>query len=135
VNAILRSMDQDDERKVVEHALDYQLALISNSSMTTESWTEAQKRATEYFQTLFNLLRPWAAKSIDDVAKSQVNDLIDTYRRVIGDPRDPEFRKKLDADIAASRARRAAAKQKGESEQARIERLLRERDARRRHRH
>ena len=55
-----------------------------------------------------------------------------SYKKLVGDPDDPEFRKKLVHDLAVVEARDAAAATVGpeETEGERIDRLLRERDAR-----
>lgn len=132
VNLILREVAAEYELLTNRMTFDYQLALIANPNLKPEAWQAAHKLARELFHGTFNLLHPWAAKSIAEIEADELNALVDIYRREIGDPRDPTFWNKLNSDITSSRTKRLAARAAKESEDDRIERLIRERDARNR---
>lgn len=123
-NAIIRAMDRDDEFDLVRAAFDLQRSLVGNSGLTDESFKQAQKTANEAFAQLQQIRRPWFDKA--KAKADAIAGMIAEYKKYIGDPDDPVFREKLLADAAAAEA---ASAPPAESEDARIERLIRERDA------
>lgn len=134
LNVLLRAIAKEDELTTTQMAFDYQLSLVGNPALLADHWARARKEANNLFREGFFLIKPWAAASAEDLQKGEIAGLIEEYKKVQGDPRDPAFRKKLDADMAASRARRLAAREtaRRETEDGRVSRLIREREARRR---
>jgi len=128
VNAILYASLRDESLVTDQLAYQYQLALISNSTLTQDSWKGAQEQAKAMFQDCLNTQRPWAARTSAQRQEEQVGGLVDTYRKTIGDPRDPVFAAKLEQDIRDSQARRRERRNNQETEDSRLTRLLRERD-------
>lgn len=120
-------MAQDEERLVVKAAYDFQLALMGNGALTEESFKKTQERAREAFNDFINLIQPWAAKSTEELKKQSIDNLIEMYKETFGDPDDPEFIRKIEEGVAESRRRRRN-RQISESDDERVNRMLRERD-------
>lgn len=133
VNAVVQSMATEDELVGLKAALQFQCALVGNGTLTNESFDAAKKTSQNLLNSIFNLTQPWAAKSISEVKTEEIQSLVDLYKQTIGDPDDPEFRKKLEADLARLESDRLSAMSAvPEDDMARIDRLMREQDARRR---
>lgn len=124
-NALIRAMDSEDDLVAIRAAFDFQRSLVGNSGLTEQSFKDCQKSAKALLGELLNALHPWLAKARPD----EISGLVEKYKKLVGDPADPEFRKKLDHDLAlldAADAEQAPA----ETEDQRIDRLIAERDAR-----
>lgn len=104
-------------------------ALIANGNLNPDDFKAAQTQAREAVNSILNLTRPWDAKTTEQAKLEHVEGLVEKYKRLVGDPRDPAFMAKMQADIAADKARRA--EKPRETDEQRINRLMRERDARR----
>jgi len=124
-------MARDDELRGLRAAFDFQCALVGNGNLKEESFTDAQRRAKEVFNDILNTLNPWAAKSLEQVREDELNALIRLYHDTIGDPDDPELRAKWEANRLACEAERREARKQKETEEERIDRLLRQREAER----
>lgn len=122
-------MAQDDDRLVVKAAYDFQLALMGNGSLTEDSFKKTQERARDAFNDLVNTVHPWAAKSSEELKQNSIDNLIEMYKETFGvsDLNDPEFIRKIEEGIEADRQRRKK-RQLKESDEDRLNRLLRERD-------
>ena len=120
-------MAQDEERLVVKAAYDFQRALMGNGSLTEDSFKKTQELAREAFNDFFNLIQPWAAKSTEDLKKQSIDNLIAMYKETFGDPNDPEFIRKIEEGVAESRRRRRY-REDSETDEERVNRMLRERD-------
>lgn len=133
-NVIIRAAGREDDLKAMQAAFAYQCALVSNGSLTEESFKDSQSAARELFQEVLNRLQPWAAATTTDVRQSQLQGLIANYRKYVGDPDSPAFKAKLLQELEEqdARARGEVVDEKPpEDDEDRIDRLLRERDARR----
>lgn len=126
VNTLVQAMARDDELVPLRAAFDYRRSLVGNSGLTPESFKDSQKTAGDLFQEITTVVRPWADKAAAAATETVVGGLIDAYKRLIGDPNDPEFRAKLVKDLEAQKAGRGA---RTESDEERVERLMQERDA------
>lgn len=126
VNTIVSSMARSEEIEGLKAAYAFQLALVANSGLTEESFKNSQKTAKEIFAEMIDVLAPWAAKDAGKRKDREINSLIDAYKRLVGDPDDPEFQDKLLHDLAVDDKPPPV---ETEPEEARIERLIYERDA------
>lgn len=127
-NALIKAMAAEDDLVAVRAAFDLQRSLVGNGNLTKESFEECQKKVQALFGDVIDVLCPWAAKDGEAKKTGQVNELIDKYRTMVGDPNDPEYAKKLAHDLALIDAQEEEGPE--ESETARIDRLLKERDER-----
>lgn len=127
-NILIRGMARDDELTTIRAAFDYQRSLVGNSGLTDESFKETQKTARALFREVINTVSPWAAKSEKQAHSEHMNSLLEAYKKLVGDPDDPEFRAKLlhDRQLLADGP---PDKVTVEDENKRIDRLLAERDA------
>jgi hypothetical protein len=125
-NAVISSMARTEEIVALQAAYDFQLALVGNSGLTEESFKASQKTGKEIFQQIIDTQMPWAAADLKGQKDREVNSLIDAYKRMIGDPDDPEFQKKLLHDMELQDKPKVVVKK--ESEEDRIARLIEERD-------
>lgn len=132
VNILRNALQDADDLEMLKAAYAFPLALLGNSSLTPESFKGAQTTAKENFNEILNSLRPWDAKTSDTARHDQIDELVTNYKKMVGDPKDPVFAAKLRASIEAERKRRAAVP--AETDDARVERLLRERDRKKRKR-
>ncbi len=120
----------DDDVAALKCALDYQLALVGNGQLTKESFKSVQKRAKELINEIVNLVQPWEAKSTDGIRNSEVEQLIDTYKRLVGDPNDPAFQRKMKEAEKVFAARTKVVKK--EAPEDKLSRRLREKEAKKR---
>lgn len=127
-NAKVSAMARLDEIEGIKAAYDYQRSLVGNGGLTGDSFKEAQKTARDLFGKLVDALSPWASKNAESFKEQEINSLIDTYKKIIGDPNDPEFMAKLVHDLALQDQKRREVTVT-ESEEDRVDRLLKERDA------
>lgn len=129
-NALVLAMAEDDELQVVRARFDLQRSLVGNSGLTEESFKACQEAARSLLDAYTAAARPWEAKTADSRRAETVTGLVAAYKRLVGDPDDPAFRDKLRQDAATLAAREAAPP--AETDDQRIDRLIAEREARRR---
>lgn len=127
-NILLQALVDEEDARILETLYRFQCALIANGGLTEESFTQSQRHTKETCNELINAIQPWAAKSAGSVRQKHIQELIALYKEVVGDPDDPVFKAKMEAEAAAmlAEARRAVP----ESDEDRIERLSLERDSR-----
>lgn len=125
-NVLMKAMAADDDLIAVRAAFDLQRSLVGNGSLTEKSFEGCQKSAKALFGDIIEVLYPWSAKDAEAKKQGQLNGMIDAYKKLVGDPDDPEFQKKLLHDLALQDAQ--AQEEPEESEGDRIDRLLKERD-------
>ncbi len=125
-NLLIRAMAQDDERHVVDAAFRLQLALLANGSLNEESFKGAKENSRALLDQMHRALLPWSDP--DREAQSELQGLYETYKRLVGDPADPAFIARTDAEAIALFNKKPEAA--GEAEEARIERLRVARDNR-----
>lgn len=117
-NALLDDLARKEDEDLLSEAYKYHLALMSNSALTDDSFNRAKKIALDTFVEIFNLSHPWEATSTKKMRQEQILKLRDAYKRLFGgDPSDPEFKKRLEADVARDQAKRAAAVRESQPEE------------------
>jgi hypothetical protein len=100
-NVLLDELASREDADLLAEAYQYHLALMGNSALTDDSFNRAKKSALETFTEIFNLAHPWETTSLRQMRQQQLGKLTDSYRRVFGgDPSDPTFRARLEADVA-----------------------------------
>lgn len=112
----------------VRAAFDLQRSLVGNSGLTDKSFESSQKTAKALFGDIVEVLYPWSSKDAAAKKAGEIDGLINEYKRLVGDPDDPEFQKKLMHDYEL--IQESNAEQPQESENERIDRLMKEREAR-----
>lgn len=119
-------MAEDDRIGLLRAAFEFQCALVGNPSITEDEFKKAQQTAKEIYSELENVVRPWASKTIAEREQDGIDALVSLYKTRVGDPDDPEFRKKLlhDAEFYSKQDTGPAA----ETEEHRIDRLIKERN-------
>ena len=55
-------MDNEDYVKLLDRAFTFQLALVSNSMLSSDNFQKVQKEAKEIFQDIEGELKPWLGK-------------------------------------------------------------------------
>jgi hypothetical protein len=96
-NLIIQAMMDDDERSITRAEFDYQTSFFGNGQLTEDGFKDSQTAAKDIFSTMCQQLRPWQAKNA--AAEDEITSLVETYKRVIGDPNDPEFMAKINAEV------------------------------------
>ena len=96
VNVVLNELQRHDEEPLLLAAYQFHLALVANSSLTSDSWNKAKKDALDLYNELINLRHPWGSKKGEQRQAEQLNTLAELYRKEIGDPNDPLFKKQLE---------------------------------------
>ena len=124
-NVLIKAMAAEDDLVAVRAAFDLQRSLVGNGSLTEKSFEGCQKAAKALFGDIVDVLYPWSARDAESRKQGQLDGMIDAYKKLVGDPDDPEFQKKLLHDLARMDAKE---EEPGETEDARIDRLLRERE-------
>lgn len=119
-------MAADDVMKLTQAAFAYQCALVGNGQLSEEGFKTSQKTAIALYNEIVNNVEPWARSSIEDRKQDEITALVEDYRRLVGDPNDPEFRAKLDADLA--RVEQLRKQRPKETPEARLDRLAVARD-------
>lgn len=112
----------------VRAAFDLQRSLVGNSGLTDKSFEASQKTAKALFGDIVEVLYPWSSKDAAAKKAGEIDGLINEYKRLVGDPDDPEFQKKLLHDYELVKATNEETPQ--ESDNERIDRLMKEREAR-----
>jgi hypothetical protein len=130
VNAVIRAMTADRDAEILRAAYAFQCALVDNGNLTDDSFKTAQARTKETFNDLVNAIQPWAARTTGEVKKTEIAGMVETYKRLIGDPGDPKFRDRMLASIEKNRLERE--RPSPEDEETRVARLLDEAERRRR---
>ncbi len=123
-------MNRLSELEALKAAFAFQCALIANGNLVAESFKEAQERGRTLYHQILDILQPWATDAEAEAHLGKIGGLMDAYRQIVGDPNDPEVQKKL-AEAAVILERRAQ-EAPPETEDERVTRLIRARDAERR---
>jgi hypothetical protein len=128
MNALLRGMAVEEDLALLRTTYAYRCALVGNGNLTPEAFKESQEKARAIFSEILHLTMPWLEGREGRNREEEIGGLIAAYKSEVGDPGDPAFAAKLAADVEASRRRRAALA--AETDEQRVDRLLRERDRR-----
>lgn len=126
VNILIGSLDTEQDREIIVATHRHHLALISNGSLKPEHFDAHKKHAVDCFNDLVRSFHPWTKP---DDKQSVLTNIIDIYKREMGDPDDPEYMAKIEEGVRQFYEERKRS-DVGESPEARMQRLLDERDAR-----
>jgi hypothetical protein len=109
-NIILDELSRLEDGDLLAEAYRYHLALMANSALTDDSFNRAKKSALETFTEIFNLAHPWETTSTRKMRVQQMGRLIEAYEKIFGGrPSDPEFRRRVEADVVKDQAKRGQA--------------------------
>lgn len=117
----------DDEVTLLQSVLTNENALVSCGRLSATDFESSQKRVADLTDAIVALVKPWAKRGGDREATA--DRLATLYKKLVGDPADPEFRARIEAD-----QQRALAEEQQvpvETDDDRIERLMREREEQR----
>jgi len=131
-NAMIRQMARDDEIAGLKSLFEFQCALVANGSLTKESFDTSQEAAKELYLEIIRAIQPWNQTDKKSTRSSQIEQLMDAYKKYVGDPDDPVFQAKLIKQRERQKAQEAGLIESPvvmETEDERITRLIRERDA------
>ena len=62
----VKAMDEKAHETLLHHALEFQLALVSNSRISSDDFTKVQREAKELFSDIEGSLRPWLGRTKQD---------------------------------------------------------------------
>jgi hypothetical protein len=123
---LFQGMQQRANRTMIDAAYRFQLALVSNSQLTDDSFQKAQTRSVELFHDMIGALRPWEGASYVERKQQEFQDYRQMYIDAFDvDPSDPEFQAWEAQRIAEVNAGEFDVEE--EDEEARVTRKLRER--------
>ena len=113
---LIRAMEQSSREKLLHHAYEFQLALVSSSKLSSEDFSKLQKECKQLFADLEGSLRPWLGRSSEDRHTKDVVSFKEQWKALMGfDPDDLEAKAKWEKEIgetAASVTNRVIASQK-----------------------
>ena len=93
---LIRAMEESSREKLLHHAYEFQLALVSSSKLSSEDFSKLQKECKELFADLEGSLRPWLGRSSEDRHTKDVGNFKEQWAAMMGfDPDD------LEAKVAA----------------------------------
>ncbi len=122
---ILEDLARADDERIVDAIFRFNLALVANTQLTDESWKKSRDTSLDLFNDIMGLVRPWDAKSREQRQKDSHSAFRNQYKRLIGDLDNPDFDKFIAEESA--RILSMADEVEEESDDQRIDRLLRER--------
>ena len=109
-------MEESSREKLLHHAYEFQLALVSSSKLSSEDFSKLQKECKQLFADLEGSLRPWLGRSSEDRHTKDVVSFKEQWKALMGfDPDDLEAKAKWEKEIgetAASVTNRVIASQK-----------------------
>jgi len=112
---LIRAMEESSREKLLHHAYEFQLALVSSSKLSSEDFSKLQKECKELFADLEGSLRPWLGRSSEDRHTKDVVNFKEQWKALMGfDPDDLEAKAKWEKEIgeaAASVANRVVSTQ------------------------
>ena len=113
---LIRAMEESSREKLLHHAYEFQLALVSSSKLSSEDFSKLQKECKQLFADLEGSLRPWLGRSSEDRHTKDVVSFKEQWKALMGfDPDDLEAKAKWEKEIgetAASVTNRVIASQK-----------------------
>jgi hypothetical protein len=113
---LIRAMEETSREKLLHHAYEFQLALVSSSKLSSEDFSKLQKECKELFADLEGSLRPWLGRSSEDRHTKDVVNFKEQWKAMMGfDPDDLEAKAKWEKEIveaAASVTNKVVASQK-----------------------
>lgn len=126
-NALVRAMAAEDDLVALRLAFDLHRSLVGNGSLSDSSFKACQEAARGLFADMVARLYPWDGRDRPGRRQAKLDELVAEYKRLLGDPDDPEFQAKLEHDrkVFASGAPRATPP---ETDEERVDRLILERN-------
>jgi hypothetical protein len=93
-------MEETSREKLLHHAYEFQLALVSSSKLSSEDFSKLQKECKELFADLEGSLRPWLGRSSEDRHTKDVVNFKEQWKAMMGfDPDDLEAKAKWEKEI------------------------------------
>ncbi len=120
---IITSMARDEELESLRDTFSHQLALVGHGNLLPEDFKTAQKQAKEILTSILNSRHPWDTKDAAAIPEDTIAGLIEAYRAQVADTRDPAVVQRMKDKLAN------AVEVETESPEDRLDRLIRERDA------
>jgi hypothetical protein len=97
---LIRAMEETSREKLLHHAYEFQLALVSSSKLSSEDFSKLQKECKELFADLEGSLRPWLGRSSEDRHTKDVVNFKEQWKAMMGfDPDDLEAKAKWEKEI------------------------------------
>jgi hypothetical protein len=97
---LIRALEEDSREKLLYHAYEFQLALVSSSKLSSEDFSKLQKECKELFADLEGSLRPWLGRSSEDRHTKDVVNFKEQWKALAGfDPDDAEAKAKWEKEI------------------------------------
>lgn len=86
---LVRAMDDATHEALYQRAYEFQLALVSNSRISSEDFTRVQKDAKELFGDMEGHLRPWLGRTKDERRGKEAETFREQWKDLAGfDPQD-----------------------------------------------
>lgn len=87
----IQTMYDAYDQTVLQHAFQFNLALISSSKIKPEDFGKVQQVAKELFEDLKGSIRPWTGKTKEERTKNESQQFKEDWKRITGiDTDDPE---------------------------------------------
>lgn len=97
---LIRALEEDSREKLLYHAYEFQLALVSSSKLSSEDFSKLQKECKELFADLEGSLRPWLGRSSEDRHTNDVVNFKEQWKALAGfDPDDAEAKAKWEKEV------------------------------------
>ena len=77
-------MDEKAHETLLHHALEFQLALVSNSRISSDDFTKVQREAKELFSDIEGSLRPWLGRNKQDRQTRDAEDFRAMWKETAG---------------------------------------------------
>lgn len=121
-------MEREDEIVLARAAYDFHLTVLSNPRLNDDA--QALNKNVEKVKSEFNALtgyvRPWAAKTDEELQKESLRALMAKYKSIFGDPNDPKLLAEVEkySQYREQLRQQRATGQMDESTDERVARLL-----------
>jgi hypothetical protein len=97
---LVRALEEESYTTLLQAALQYQLALVSNPRISTEDFTKVQREAREIFSDLEGSLKPWHWRSRADRKAKELTDFKAQWQQLAGwDLDDPEAKARWEDEL------------------------------------
>jgi hypothetical protein len=81
---LVKAMDEKAHETLLHHALEFQLALVSNSRISSDDFTKVQREAKELFSDIEGSLRPWLGRNKQDRQTRDAEDFRAMWKETAG---------------------------------------------------
>jgi hypothetical protein len=97
---LIRAMEETSREKLLHHAYEFHLALVSSSKLSSEDFSKLQRECKELFADIEGSLRPWLGRSSEDRHTKNVSSFKEQWKALTGfDPDDAEAKAKWEKEI------------------------------------